>query len=75
MAIHKCKIFMQDGEPCHHSKIITQFLQSKEIQILEWPGNSPDLNLIENLWTVLKHKVSEKQPTNTKELEEAIEAV
>ena len=34
-----------------------------------------DLNPIENLWTVLKDKVSEKQPTNTKQLEEAIKAV
>ena len=45
------------------------------MQILDWPGNSPDLNPIENLWTVLKDKVCEKQPTNNKELEEAIEAV
>ena len=75
MAIHKCKIFMQEGAPCHCSKIVTQFLKSKKIQILDWLGNSPDLNNIKNLWTVLKDKVSEKQPTNTKELEEAIKAV
>ena len=66
---------MQDGTPCHRSKIVTQFFKSKKIQILDWPGNSQDLNLIENLWTVLKDKVSEKQPNNTKELEEAIKAV
>ena len=47
----------------------------EENQILNWPGNSPDLNPIQNLWTVLKDKVSEKQPTSTKELEEAIKAV
>ena len=37
--------------------------------------SSLDLNTIENLWTVLKDKVSEIQPTNSKELEEAIKAV
>ena len=74
MAIHKCKMFMQDGAPCHRSNIVTQSLKSKKIQILVWSGNSPDLDSIENLWTVLKDKVSEKQPTNTKELEEAMEA-
>ena len=75
MATHKCKIFMQNGAPCHRSKIVTQFFKSKKIQILDWSGNSPDLNLTDNLWTVSKDKVSEKQPINTKELEEAITAV
>ena len=49
MAIHKCKIFMQDGVPRHRYKIVTQFLKSKKIKILDWLGNSPDLNHIENL--------------------------
>ncbi|CAM1330816.1 Uncharacterised protein at_DN1629 [Pycnogonum litorale] len=59
MAIHKCKIIMQDGAPCHRSKIVTQFLKSKKIQILDWLGNSSDLNPIENLWSILKNKVAD----------------
>ena len=75
MNIHKCTIFMHDGAPCHRSKTVTQFLESKKIQTLDWPGNSPDMNPIENLWTVLKDKVSEKQPTSAMELETAIKEV
>ena len=71
MTVHNCTVFMQDGAPCHRAKIVTQFLKSKKIQILDWPGNSPDLNPIANLWTVLKNKVSERQPTNAKTLEQA----
>ena len=70
MTVHNCRVFMQDSAPCHRAKIVTQFLKSKKIQILHWSGNSPDLNPIENLWTVLKDKVSERQPTNAKMLEQ-----
>ena len=75
MAVHNCTVFMQDGAPCHRAKIVTQFLKSKKIRILDWPGNSPDLNPIENLWSILKDKVSEKQPTSAKMLEQAIKEV
>ena len=66
---------MQDDAPCHRAKIVSQFLKSKKIQILDWPGSIPDLNPIENLWTVLKDKISERQPTNAKMLEQALKEV
>ena len=49
MAIHQSLIFIHDGAPCHQSKIVKQFLTENHIKILDWPGNSPDLSLIENL--------------------------
>ena len=77
VTVYNCTVFMQDGAPCHRAKIVTQFLKSKKLQILDWPGNSLDLNPIENLWTVLKNKVSERQQLRcyAKTLEQAIKEV
>ena len=66
---------MQDGAPCHRSKVAKNFLDNNNINLLEWPGNSPDLKPIENLWTNMKNKVSEKQPLSGAELVKAIKEV
>ena len=58
LQVHNCQIFMQDGVPCHRSKVAKNFLDNNNIDLLEWPGNSPDLNPIENLWTDMKNKMS-----------------
>ena len=46
--IHQCDHFMHDGAPAHKSKSVSKFLTQHNIIVLEWPGNSPDLNPIEN---------------------------
>ena len=48
---------------------------TNKITLLEWPGNSPDLYHIENLWAVLKNKVTDKHPSNISALIEAIKLV
>ena len=53
-------IFQQDGAPAHTSKRSQKWLKdnmpgywAKDI----WPPNSPDLNPIENLWSILQSKL------------------
>ena len=62
-------IFMQDGAPCHRSKSTVQYLENNNIcYISDWPAQSPDLNIIENLWSILKLRISKLNPTSTDHL-------
>ena len=36
------------------------------LKILSWPGNSPDLNPIENIWRLVGLKVNRLHPKNEK---------
>ena len=50
-------IFQQDNAPVHVSKVTKQWLDQHNIQILEWPARSPDLNIIENLWAKMSNDI------------------
>lgn len=68
-------IFMQDGAPCHKAAEVTKFLNTKKVRILDWAGNSPDCNPIENVWHVLKMELNKRYITTRDQLIEAIKDV
>ena len=68
----KKSIFQQDNDPKHTAKTVKQYLAGKRwpAKLLEWPSQSPDLNPIENLWSILDKEVRMKNPSikNSEEL-------
>lgn len=66
-------IFVQDNAPAHRARATIDFLRTRGIRVLDWPGNSPDLNPIENLWADVNRRVnSALLPRNCEELWDAV---
>ena len=65
--------FQQDNDPKHTAKSIKTYLGNYDVPILDWPSQSPDLNPIENLWSILDDRVKDRQPGNEAELFQVLE--
>ena len=66
--------FQQDNDPKHTSQHATQWFSNNNIQALECPAQSPDLNPIEHLWEHLKCQL-QKYDTSPKGVYELWERV
>jgi hypothetical protein len=58
---HKATHYLDNGAPCHKSKKVMEFLKGQKFSLIDWLGNLPDLNPIENLWSIIKGKIKTKE--------------
>ena len=58
----------QDNDPKHTSIKARTFMDSNNINWFKTPAESPDLNMIENVWSAMKHCVGKENPRTQNEL-------
>jgi hypothetical protein len=58
---------LQDGAPCHTSRMTKHFLEVSGIECVTWASYSPDMNPIEHVWNVLKMKLFKSGSGKTRE--------
>lgn len=79
LSLKRKMIFMHDNAPSHAARYTCDALTKfgfKDGRIMFWPACSPDLNPIENYWSMLKRKTYEggKQFSSKNSLWEAIQS-
>ncbi|GFX13151.1 hypothetical protein TNCV_2989151 [Trichonephila clavipes] len=59
--------FMDDNAPCHRTVAAEQLLESEDIERVNWPARSVDLNPIEHIWDFLGRTLGNSYLTTSKD--------
>jgi hypothetical protein len=65
--------FQQDNDSKHTTKCVCQWSVYHNIPKIEWPAQSPDLNPIESLWSLLDQTTANRKVNTEEELFECLQ--
>ncbi|CAF3936613.1 unnamed protein product [Rotaria sp. Silwood1] len=63
---------LQDNARHRVSRKTQEYMKKRHITTLQWPSNSPDLNLIENLWSIMDKQLLKYSLKNIDDLKAAL---
>lgn len=50
-------LFQDDNAPVHRARIVKEYTARNGLKCMSWPAQSPDINIIENVWLYIKRKL------------------
>ena len=53
-------MFQDDNVPIHRARDVENYKARNHINSISWPAQSPDLNIIENMWLKLKRRLQSR---------------
>jgi len=60
--------FQHNNAPVNIARNIHTWLDEHDVQMIQWPAQSPNLSVIEKVWVIFQNRVMRVHPSNKLEL-------